>query len=50
VSQRLTPGLAGRSIGDLEVAKHLRIEEQSELRRGEPFSFTIAVEVKPRSK
>jgi trigger factor len=47
VSQRLISQGWQQAIGDLEVAGEPAIEEQSELRRGEPFSFTIAVEVKP---
>src|SRR6185436_14858994 len=47
VSQRLISQGWQQAVGDLEVAGEPAIEEQSELRRGEPFSFTIAVEVKP---
>jgi trigger factor len=47
VSQKLISQGWQQALGDLEVAGEPAIEEQSELRRGQPFSFTIAVEVKP---
>jgi trigger factor len=47
VTQRLISRGWQQAVGDLEVAGEPALEEQSELRRGQPFSFTIAVEVKP---